>query len=92
MKNLEPLTKEKVIEQLKLSEKVAKEFEGKKNCSYDKAMTDLFLKEEVSAEQYGEYLRAFPSPFGFNPENMLFKYSMPKKKDREMKMPDFFFS
>jgi hypothetical protein len=92
MKNLEPLTKEQFIEQLGLSEKVAKVSEGKKCYNPDLAMTDLLFKKEISAEQYGEYLRAFPSPFGFHPENMLFRYKMPKKKDREMKFPNFFFS
>jgi hypothetical protein len=92
MKNLEPLTKEQFIEQLGLSEKVAKEFEGKKCYNTDLAMTSLLLKGEIPAEQYGEYLRTFPSPFGFDLDNMLFRYSWPKKKDREMRMPDFFFS
>ena len=80
MKNLEPLTKEQFIAQLGLSEKVAKISEGKKYGDTDLAMTNLLLNKEISAEQYGKYLRAFPSPFGFDLNNMLFKYSMPKKE------------
>jgi hypothetical protein len=53
------------------------------------ALTRLLFEKEISPEQYGQYLSAFPSTFGFHTENMLWKYSMPKKKDREMKMPDF---
>jgi len=91
MKNLEPLTKEQFIAQLGLSEKVAKEFEGKKGYNTDLAMTSLLLKEEISSEQYREYFETFISS-PINWKEILFQYSMPKKKDREMKFPNFFFS
>ncbi|MEK6913223.1 MAG: hypothetical protein AABW47_00950 [Nanoarchaeota archaeon] len=87
MKNLVPLTDEEALAKLGLLEDVAKENEGKKLQDTTTALTTLFLKGEVSPKQYGEYLHLTPSPYGFNFDSMLFRFHMPKKKDREMKIP-----
>ena len=89
MKNLEPLTDKEAITQLGLSEKVAKELEGKKYWDENIAMTMLMLKEEIPVEQYSKYLRLTSLSTDYLIGQMLFKYNLPKKRDRAMKMPEF---
>jgi len=89
MKNLVPLTNEEAITQLGLSEKVTKELEGKKYWNESIAMTSLMLKGEIQIEQYSKWFDLTSLPPEYWIGRNLFQYRWPKKKDKEMKMPEF---
>ena len=81
------LTSGEALAKLGLLEKVSKE-----SCfSFDpeRALLSLVLREEISIKQYQQYQDLIPHYPFMDSDKLAFRCYPPKKKDRDMKMPEF---